>query len=154
MNRFSSTTTLNSPLSQRRAFRATLWLAIGFFVAAPPAHAQSPPVPKPFDVAAIKPNKSGSNNTSMGISHGRLFEIIRTRDAATWPRWLEEAQNSPLASFARRLRRDEDAVEAALGLPWSNGMVEGQIHRLKLLKRQMCGRAGFDLLRQRVLQPA
>jgi len=39
-------------------------------------------------------------------------------------------------------------------MPWSNGMVEGHIHRLKLLKRQMYGRAGFDLLRLRVLNPA
>jgi transposase len=51
-------------------------------------------------------------------------------------------------------RRDQAAVAAALQLPWSNGMVEGQIHRLKLLKRQMYGRAGFDLLRLRVLNQA
>jgi hypothetical protein len=46
------------------------------------------------------------------------------RDEAAWPRWLEEAQNSPLTSFARRLNLDRDAVDAALRLPWSNGMVE------------------------------
>jgi transposase len=39
-------------------------------------------------------------------------------------------------------------------LPWSNGHVEGQVHRLKLIKRQMYGRAKFDLLRQRVLYAA
>jgi transposase len=61
---------------------------------------------------------------------------------------------SPLAGFARHLRRDRDAVAAALQLPWSNGMVEGQVHRLKLIKRQMYGRASFDLLRLRVLQSA
>ena len=59
---------------------------------------------------------------------------------------------SPLAGFARHLLRDQDAVAAALQLPWSNGMVEGQVHRLKLIKRQMYGRASFDLLRLRVLQ--
>lgn len=80
-----------------------------------------------------------------------LFEIIRKRDAAAWPAWLEAAEQSPYARFARHLRRDQAAVAAALQLPWSNGMVEGQIHRLKLLKRQMYGRAGFDLLRLRVL---
>ncbi len=84
----------------------------------------------------------------------KFFEIIRARDAAAWPRWLQEALNSPLASFARRLTRDQNAVDAALRMPWSNGMVEGHIHRLKLLKRQMYGRAGFDLLRLRVLNPA
>ena len=91
---------------------------------------------------------------SLARTARQFFEIIRTRDAAAWPRWLDEAQNSPLASFARRLKRDQAAVEAALRLPWSNGMVEGHIHRLKLLKRQMYGRAGFDLLKLRVLQPA
>jgi len=57
-----------------------------------------------------------------------------------------------LAGFARHLVRDKDAVEAALKLPWSQGQVEGQVHRLKLIKRQIYGRAGFDLLRLRVLQ--
>ena len=61
---------------------------------------------------------------------------------------------SPLASFARRLQRDQDAVVAALQTPWSNGMVEGHIHQRKLIKRQMYGRAGFDLLRLRVLHSA
>ena len=57
-------------------------------------------------------------------------------------------------SFARyhaRGLQDLDAVRNALLLPWSNGQVEGQINRLKLIKRQMYGRAGFDLLRKRVL---
>ena len=80
--------------------------------------------------------------------------MIRNRDAAAWPQWLEAAALSQLAAFARRLERDRNAVDAALRLPWSNGMVEGQIHRLKLIKRQMYGRAGFDLLRLRVLNSA
>ena len=83
-----------------------------------------------------------------------FFEMIRKRNASRWPAWLQMALRSPLASFARRLRRDEKAVAEALRLSWSNGMVEGQIHRLKLIKRQMYGRAGFDLLRVRVLQQA
>lgn len=68
--------------------------------------------------------------------------------------WAEAAKHSPLAAFARHLNRDKDAVLAVLRLPWINGMVEGQVHRLKLLKRQMYGRAGFDLLRERVLNGA
>ena len=83
-----------------------------------------------------------------------LFEIIRTQNAAAWPQWLDAAERFPLASFARRLQRDQHAVAAALELPWSNGVVEEQIHRLKLLKRQMYGRAGFDLLKLRVLHTA
>jgi transposase len=83
-----------------------------------------------------------------------LFDLLRTRDGNAWNEWIEAAGRSPLASFAKRLERDKDAVLAALRLPWSNGMVEGQIHRLKLIKRQMYGRAGFDLLRERVLDAA
>jgi len=49
--------------------------------------------------------------------------------------------------FIRGLRKDWDAVSAAFTIEWSNGMVEGQVNRLKLLKRQMYGRANFDLLR-------
>ena len=83
-----------------------------------------------------------------------LFDLLRNRYAKAWTEWIEAASRSPLASFAKRLERDKDAVLAALRLPWSNGMVEGQIHRLKLLKRQMYGRAGFHLLRERVLHTA
>lgn len=80
-----------------------------------------------------------------------LLNLLRPRDAKAWSEWIEDAEHSPLAAFFRRFHRDRDAVLAALRLPWSNGVVEGQVLRLKLLKRQMCGRAGFDLLRERVL---
>ncbi|MBH8599042.1 transposase [Thermoactinomyces sp. CICC 10523] len=56
-----------------------------------------------------------------------------------------------LKSFALGIRRDFDAVYASLSLEWSNGPVEGHIHRLKLIKRQMYGRANFNLLRNRIL---
>ena len=56
-----------------------------------------------------------------------------------------------LGAFATGLKTDYHAVKAALTTDWSNGQVEGQVNRLKLLKRQMYGRAKFDLLRQRVL---
>jgi len=68
--------------------------------------------------------------------------------------WLEMASRSRFGTiqrFATGLRRDEAAVTAAVSLPWSNGQVEGHVHRLKLIKRQMYGRAGFQLLRRRVL---
>ena len=80
--------------------------------------------------------------------------MIRNSDTGAWPQWLEDATHSPLASFAPRLERDRNAVDAALRLPRSNGMVEEQIHRLKLIKRQMYGRASFDLVRLRVLNAA
>jgi transposase len=71
--------------------------------------------------------------------------------------WMAEATHSgidELARFARGLQEDLHAIRAGLTLEWSNGVTEGQIHRLKLVKRQGYGRAGFALLRQRVLQVA
>jgi transposase len=69
-------------------------------------------------------------------------------------RWIAGAQGSDLESFARGLERDYAAVCAALIEPWSTSPVEGQINRLKMLKRMMYGRAKLDLLRQRVLAAA
>jgi transposase len=80
-----------------------------------------------------------------------FFRMIRHRDAAAWPRWREDAKASPLVHFAKHLCKDEPALLAALNQPWSNGQVEGQVHRLKLIKRSMYGRASFDLLRLRVV---
>lgn len=57
-------------------------------------------------------------------------------------------------SFAAGLRLDGEAVVAALSSEWSNGQTEGQINRLKMIKRQMYGRANFDLLRARALHAA
>lgn len=83
-----------------------------------------------------------------------FMRMVRERDSSAWPRWLEFAKTTLLSRFATHLVRDQDAVFAALMLPWSNGQVEGQVHRLKLIKRSMYGRANFDLLRLRVLQMA
>jgi transposase len=80
--------------------------------------------------------------------------IIRERDAAAGPEWQRIAAASPLAGFAKHLCRDEAAFLAALQQPWSNGPVEGQVHRLKLIKRSMYGHASFDLQRLRVLNAA
>lgn len=66
--------------------------------------------------------------------------------------WLNETSHSgirELRSFANGIYRDFRAVEAALSLPYSNGEMEGNINRLKLIKRSMYGRAKFDLLRKR-----
>ena len=67
---------------------------------------------------------------------------------------LEAIEGTPLAPFGAALRQDLPAVQAALELPWTTSPVEGQINRLKMIKRTMYGRAGFDLLRQRVLEAA
>lgn len=80
--------------------------------------------------------------------------LVRERDGAAWAGWLRAAETSPvreLRSFATRLRADKAAIEAALAHRWSSGQVEGQVTKTKLVKRQMYGRAKFDLLRKRVL---
>ena len=81
-------------------------------------------------------------------------EMTRNLQGEKLDRWLEEAEASKapaMRSFAAGLRKDLDAVRAGLTEEWSNGPVEGFVHKLKLLKRQGYGRAGFDLLRARML---
>lgn len=83
--------------------------------------------------------------------------MIRRREACKFDHWQAAAQQSEIAefqSFAEGLNKDREAVTAALRYPWSNGQVEGQINRLKMMKRQMYGRANLDLLRSRVLHAA
>ena len=73
------------------------------------------------------------------------------RLATSDPRGRYSPSCKSLKSFANGLRSDLAAVRNALSMPWSNGQVEGQINRLKFIKRQMYGRAKLDLLRKRVL---
>ena len=83
--------------------------------------------------------------------------LVRTRDAPGLIAWLARADASSVPevrSFATGLRRDRAAVDAALSSPWSNAQTEGQINRLKVLKRQMYGRAKLDLLEKRFLYAA
>ena len=83
-----------------------------------------------------------------------FVELVRKRQGAKLTRWLEQADHSgvpELRGFARSLRLDGAAIRAMLRLPWSNGPTEGHINRLKTLKRQMYGRAGWPLLKRRFL---
>jgi transposase len=80
--------------------------------------------------------------------------ILRERDAAAFDRWLATPQATALRGFATGIINDIAAVRVALSQPWSNGPVEGQVNRLKMLNRQMHRRAKFDLLRSRVLHAA
>ncbi len=80
--------------------------------------------------------------------------MVRHRQGERLEEWLREARASGLAelrSFANGIERDKAAVVAGLTLSWSSGQVEGQVNRLKLVKRTMYGRAKLDLLRLRVL---
>lgn len=81
-------------------------------------------------------------------------EVFHSKQSEALQNWMADAKQTGLPEIGRfcdGLRRDAAAVTAAVTLPWSNGQVEGQIHRLKLVKRQMYGRAKFNLLRRRVL---
>lgn len=84
-----------------------------------------------------------------------FIQLVHDRREADLDAWIELATAKDVANdlsrFARGLTTDLPAIRAALSLPWSNGQVEGQINRLKLVKRQMYGRANFDLLRSRFL---
>jgi transposase len=83
--------------------------------------------------------------------------MVRERQADRFDHWLVRAVASgvaPLQRFAIGRRADDEAVKAGLMRPWSNGPVEGHIHRVKLLKRWMFGRAKMDLLRRRFLLAA
>ena len=84
-------------------------------------------------------------------------QMIRMRTGERLDCWLEAVEKSHLADlqpFVRGVYQDKAAVQAGLTLPWSQGQTEGQITRLKLIKRQGYGRASFDLLRHRVLHAA
>ena len=80
--------------------------------------------------------------------------MVRMRSLDALEPWLERAESSLVASFARGVLKDKPAVAAAIALPWSNGQTEGQITKLKLVKRQMYGRGKLDLLQARVIGTA
>jgi transposase len=86
-----------------------------------------------------------------------FLAIVRERWGDDLETWMAKATHSGIAElvrFAHGLRDDLSAIKAGLTREWSNGVTEGHIHRLKLVKRQSDGRAGFALLRQHVLQAA
>jgi transposase len=89
------------------------------------------------------------------VELGKAFSsMIKKGLADQLDDWIRAAEEGGFKGFAGSLRQDRDAVHAALTLPWSTDPVEGQINRLKVIKRTMYGRAGFDLLRHRVLAAA
>jgi len=83
-----------------------------------------------------------------------FIKMVKNRTPQALDPWLVAVASSKLRdleNFATGVERDKAAVLAALSMEWSNGQVEGQVNRLKMLKRQMYGRAKFDLLRKRAL---
>lgn len=136
----------------------------------PPA----PPLPSPkrlsFDWVRRRESRDDEQRARLDAIRGRGAELVEALDLAdgfaalirkqstgALTDWLPKAEASScpeLRQFAEGLRRDEAAVEAAVTESWSNGPVEGQVNRLKAIKRQMYGRAGFVLLRARVIHAA
>jgi transposase len=90
----------------------------------------------------------------MALAQG-FAQFLRARQPERLDAWLQQAATSSLAAFrrlAQSFQRDEAAVKAGVTLPWSTSPVEGHINRLKMLKRQMFGRARLDLLSRRFLR--
>lgn len=107
---------------------------------------------RPSDMLFIDALRAASPAIAQAADLGREFhDLLVERKADALDGWLASALESSIASFARGLMRDLDAVRAAIDLPWSTGPVEGKINKLKLIKRSMYGRAGLDLLRARVM---
>jgi transposase len=77
--------------------------------------------------------------------------IIRRKALTELDAWIDRAKGSLVAAFANGVARDKAAVAAAVSAPWSIGQIEGQICKLKLVKRQMYGRGKLDLLQARVI---
>lgn len=80
--------------------------------------------------------------------------MLRDRRGEELDQWLHAAFHAgipELCAFVKKLRQDQQALQAVLALKWNNGVVEGCVNRLKFLKHSMYGRANFDLLRLRVL---
>jgi transposase len=138
--------------------------------ARPPA----PPPPSPkrlsFDWVRRRESRDAEQEARLEVIRGRSAELasaldladefaalIRKQSSAELSDWLTKAEGSScpeLRRFAEGIRRDEAAVRAAVTESWSNGQVEGQVNRLKAIKRQMFGRAGLALLRARVVHAA
>ena len=81
----------------------------------------------------------------------RFQAMVRKKLVVDLDPWIATASLSLIASFASGIIRDKAAVRAAITEPWSNGQTEGQITKLKLVKRQMYGRGKIDLLQARLI---
>lgn len=144
---------LSSRASKRRAQRRKAWPHVIF------------PGPISRDPSRLEKQEQErlslirrEKNVDLVYSLAQQFvSMVKERKAERLSIWLGDCQISgitELVNFAQGLEREGSALHAALTLPYSNGQTEGQINRLKLLKRQASGRAQFDLLRLRVLHRA
>jgi len=151
----------------RRQVRA--YLACFRSTAVIPAPAPVPPKPRAVagwimtrpdriadtDLASLEAILASSPELAAVTASVRAFAAImnerRGRDLEQWMTAAIATGEPALRSFVTGLHADQDAVTAGLSLPWSSGVVEGHVNRIKMLKRQMYGRANPDLLRRRIL---
>ncbi|MFJ8948306.1 ISL3 family transposase [Streptomyces sp. NPDC102395] len=107
------------------------------------------------DRAGLKEALARCPELDTAAGHVRDFgEILADRLGSTLPAWIDAVDASQLpglTGFAVHMRRDLDAVTAGLTLDWSSGSIEGAVNRIKKIKRQLYGRAGFELLRKMIL---
>ena len=131
--------------------RATVWLLLGYTSTRDTAQ-------KAFRLAFVEELCAGCDEVKTGQRlMAEFFRIVRKRLGGDLDEWLLavfESKLPELMGFASGLKQDKAAVMAALTVAWNNGQTEGQVNRLKFLKRRGFGRANFDLLQQRVLQPS
>ena len=101
-------------------------------------------------------NRNPAIGTAQNLAQGfrQLFRDKQPEQLAAWFEAVRESGLDDLRTFAVSLAREQDALTAAILLPWSNGPTEGVVTKLKLIKRSMYGRGSFDLLRKRVLLAA
>jgi len=135
-------------------FLATLRLPVG---ERPSSHrerisAQRPPTPRQVAMLFIRRPETLTDKQQACVEH--LCQEDPAIGAAYALAQVRASEIADLQRFATGLLLDKAAVQAGLTLEWSNGQTEGQVNRLKTVKRQMYGRASFDLLRQRVLHGA
>jgi transposase len=120
--------------------------------------ARRPEQRKPAEQARLEAIRACNDDLTATLDLADGFaDLIRKRSSTTLGEWLARGEASPdpdLRRFAEGIRRDEACVQAAVTERWSNGPVEGHVNRLKTIKRQMYGRAGFVVLKARVLNTA
>ena len=106
---------------------------------------------------AIELLKKQHRDLNTGISLAMDFaDLVRRKQPDLLAQWLKKAESSKIRAitgFATKLKDDLDAVTNGVTYQWSNGQVEGQVNQLKMLKRQMYGRASHELLKKRFLCP-
>jgi len=143
----------SSPVTPLPAARQLAWLLVQPPTTLPVADAVAVArVEQDQDAAAVAKLARRFTAFVRGCKAGNQTDAVAA--GAELDAWLVEAGGCgvpTMETFAAGLRKDGNVIRAALTTPWSNGQTEGQVNRLKLIKRQMYGHASFDLFRRRTL---